>query len=49
MVNRLQQYVSKVKGTNQYWYQRLQGLLTLIELKDCPTFSFTVSAADRYW
>ena len=31
MVNRLQRYVSKVQGTNQYWYQRLQELLTLIE------------------
>ena len=31
MVNRVQRYVSKVQGTNQYWYQRLQELLALIE------------------
>jgi Tfp pilus assembly protein PilN len=29
MMNR---YVSKVQGTNQYWYQRLQELLALIEM-----------------
>ncbi|CAB4023269.1 ATP-dependent DNA helicase pif1 [Paramuricea clavata] len=49
MVNRLQRYVSKVQGTNQYWYQRLQELLALIEQKGCPTFLFTFSAADMYW
>ncbi len=38
MVNRLQRYVSKVQGTNQYWYQQLQELLALIEQKGCPTF-----------
>jgi Tfp pilus assembly protein PilN len=46
MMNR---YVSKVQGTNQYWYQRLQELLALIEQKDCPTFFFTFSAADMHW
>ncbi|XP_028418913.1 uncharacterized protein LOC114544479 [Dendronephthya gigantea] len=35
MVNRLQRYVSKIQGTNQYWYQRLQELLALIEQKGC--------------
>ncbi len=49
MVNRLQRYVSKVQGTNQYWYQRLQELLALIEQKGCPTFFFTFSAADSHW
>ena len=49
MVNRLQRYVSKVQGTNQYWYQRLQELLSLIEQKGCPTFFFTFSAADSHW
>ncbi|CAB4017851.1 ATP-dependent DNA helicase PIF1, partial [Paramuricea clavata] len=49
MVNRLQRYVSKVQGTNQYWYQRLQELLALIEQKACPTFFFTFSAADMHW
>ncbi len=49
MVNRLQRYVSKVQGTNQYWYQRLQELVALIEQKGCPTFFFTFSAADRHW
>ena len=49
MVNQLQRYVSKVQGTNPYWYQRLQELLTLIEQKGCPTFFFTFSAADSYW
>ena len=49
MVNRLQRYVSKVQGTNQYWYQRLQELLALIEQKGCPTFFFTFSAADMHW
>ena len=39
----------KVQGTNPYWYQRLQELLTLIEQKGCPTFFFTFSAADSYW
>ncbi len=48
-VNRLQRYVSKVQGMNQYWYQRLQELLALIEQKDCPTFFFTFSAADMHW
>ena len=48
MVNRVQHYVSKVQGTNQYWYQCLQELLALIEQKDCPTFFFTFSAADSY-
>ena len=47
-VNRVQCYVSKVRGTNQYWYQCLQELLALIEQKDCPTFFFTFSAADSY-
>ncbi len=49
MVNRLQRYVSKVQGTNQYWYQRLQELVALIEQKGCPTFFFTFSAADMHW
>ncbi|CAB3983695.1 Hypothetical predicted protein [Paramuricea clavata] len=49
MVNRLQRYVSKVQGTNQYWYQWLQELLALIEQKGCPTFFFTFSAADMHW
>ena len=50
MVNRLQRYASKVQGTNQYWYQRLQELLSLIdEQKGCPTFFFTFSAADSHW
>ena len=49
MVNRLQRYVSKVQGTNQYWYQRLQELLALLEQKGCATFFFTFSAADSYW
>ena len=49
MVNRLQRYVSKVQGTNQYWYQRLQELLALIEQKGCHTFFFTFSAADMHW
>jgi hypothetical protein len=49
MVNRLQRYVSKIQGTNQYWYQRLQELLALIEQKGCPTFFFTFSAADMHW
>ena len=49
MVNRLQRYVSKVQGTNQYWYQLLQELLALIEQKGCPTFFFTFSAADMHW
>ena len=49
MVNRLQRYVSKVQGTNQYWYQRLQELLALLEQKGCPTFFFTFSAADSHW
>ncbi|CAB4032530.1 ATP-dependent DNA helicase PIF1 [Paramuricea clavata] len=49
MMNRLQRYVSKVQGTNQYWYQRLQELLALIEQKGCPTFFFTFSAADMHW
>jgi hypothetical protein len=31
MVNKLQRYVSKVRGTNKYWNQRLQELLALIE------------------
>ena len=48
MVNRVQRYVSKVQGTNQYWYQRLQELLAFIEQKSCPTFFFTFSAADSY-
>ena len=46
MVNRLQRYVSKVQGTNPYWYQRLQELLTLIEQKGCPTFFFIFSAGE---
>ena len=49
MVNRVQHYVSKVQGTNQYWYQSLQELLALIKQKGCPTFFFTFSAADSYW
>ena len=49
MMNRLQRYVSKVQGTNQYWYQRLQELLALIEQKGCSTFLFTFSAADMHW
>lgn len=49
MVNRLQRYVSKVQGTNQYWYQRLQELLALLEQKGCPTFFFTFSPADSHW
>ena len=38
MVNRLQRYVSKILGTNQYWYHRQQELLALIDQKGCPTF-----------
>ena len=38
MVNRLQWCVSKVQGTNQYWYQRLQELLALIEQKRLSYF-----------
>ena len=53
MVNWIQRYVSKVQGTNPYWYQRLQELLTLIEQKGCPnfffTFFFTFSGPDSYW
>ena len=49
MVNRLQRYVSKVQGTNPYWYQCLQEMLTLIEQKGCPTLLFNFSAADNYW
>ena len=49
MVNRLQRYVSKVQGANQYWYQRLQELYALLEQKGCPTFFFTFSAADSHW
>ena len=49
MVNRLQRYVSKIQGTNQYWYQRQQELLALIDQKGCPTFFFTFSAADSRW
>ena len=49
MVNQLQQHVSKVQGTNPYWYQRLQQLLALIEQKGCHTFFFTFSASDSYW
>ena len=49
MVNRVQRYVSKVQGTNPYWCQHLQELLTLIEQKGCPTFFFTFSAADTSW
>ncbi|CAB3993601.1 Hypothetical predicted protein [Paramuricea clavata] len=49
MVNRLQRYVSKVQGTNQTWYQRLQELPALIEQKGCPTFFFNFSAADMHW
>ena len=44
MVSRLQRYVSKVQGTNQYWYERLQELLTLLQQKSSPTFFFTFSA-----
>ena len=39
----------QIRGTNQYWYQRQQELLALIEQKGCPTFFFTFSAADSYW
>ncbi len=39
MVSRLQRYVSKVQGTNQYWYQQLQELLALIERKAALLFS----------
>ena len=49
MVNRLKRYASKVQGTNQYWYQRLQELLALLEQKGCPTFFFTFSAVDIHW
>ena len=49
MVNRLQWYVSKVQGTNQYWYQWLWELLPPIEQKGVPTFFFTFSAADSHW
>ena len=34
IVNRVQRYMSKVQGTNRYWYQCLQELLGLIELKE---------------
>ena len=47
MVYRLQ-CVKSQQGTNQYWYQRLQEVLTLVEQKGCPTFFFTVSAAESY-
>ena len=36
MVNRLQRYASKVQGTNQYWYQRLQELLALLYGRPLP-------------
>ena len=49
MVNRVQCYMSKIQGTDQYWYQCLQELLALIEQKGCPTFFFTCSAAGSYW
>ena len=43
MVNRLRRYVLKVQGTNQYWYQRLQELLALLEQKGFPT------SHNRHW
>ena len=49
LMNRVQRYVSKVQGTDQYWYQRRQELQALMEQKGAPTFFWTVSAADNYW
>ena len=49
LMNRLQRYASKVQGSRQYWYQRYQELLALMEQKGAPTFFWTVSAADNYW
>ena len=49
LMSRLHKYVSKVQGTQQYWYQRSLELKTLIQTKGSPTFFFTVSAADTYW
>ena len=49
LMNRVQRYVVKIRGTKQYWYQRYQELKGLISQKGAPTFFFTFSAADNYW
>ena len=49
LMNRVQMYATKIQGTKQYWFQRLQELQALFDQKGYPTFFFTVSAADNYW
>ena len=49
LMSRLNNYVSKVQGTKQYWYQRKLELKALIQNKSPPTFFWTVSSADTYW
>ena len=48
-MKRLQRYAAKVKGSNQYWFQRHQELHALLDQKGPPTVFWTVSSADTYW
>lgn len=49
LMKRLQRYTAKVQGSNQYWFQRHQELLALLDQKGPLTFFWTVSSADTYW
>ena len=51
LISRIQisRYVSKLKGSNQYWYARYEDLKALFQQKGSPTIFWMVSSADNYW
>ena len=48
LMKRLQQYTTKVQGSNQYGYQHYQQLHALLDQKGPPIFFWTVSSADTH-
>ena len=42
-------YLQSVRGSPQYWQQRLKDLFAMIRQRGFPTFSVTLSCADMRW
>jgi len=41
-------YSSNLRSTKPYWASRCSELLTMVEQLECPSVSFTLSAADHH-
>ena len=41
--------IKNIQGTNSYWYQHCQNLISAMDKFGSPTIFFTLSAADYHW